>query len=241
VLEVLGLVFLASSRKDLRSVGVTVIASLIEMVRTSDAFEKFALPKDGYQALVNAPRAVPILSNGHACLKNALRVITLDTDGAKSAWDELFDYFWALSQAPNPKSAARGEQTVDLPVSELMDEWMSISSILFAIVSTAAKSDRLFGVAIELMEDPDHLGMSTAATLPTAIHTSGLMKFVRLVLKQVGQGRASAVFAWNAMKVLRGMAEQKYWMKAQSMHCNSVHSQARWSPAANTCRVKRSA
>jgi hypothetical protein len=39
VRDALGLVFLVSSNKDVRSAGVTVIASLIEMVYTSDAFD----------------------------------------------------------------------------------------------------------------------------------------------------------------------------------------------------------
>jgi hypothetical protein len=63
-------------------------------------------------------------------------VVILDTKGARNAWDGPFEYFCTLSHALNPKFAARGEEVVDLPVSERTDEWIGTPSVLFAIVST---------------------------------------------------------------------------------------------------------
>jgi hypothetical protein len=87
---------IASSRKDVRSAALSIIASLVEMVHTSDAFETFRLPVDGYQTLVLETRGVATLSTGHSVLKNSLQVILTETEGASQAWEGLFAYFCSL-------------------------------------------------------------------------------------------------------------------------------------------------
>jgi hypothetical protein len=211
-LEAMGLVFLASSKRDVRSFGVSLLASLIEMVRTSQAFGICDLPCDEYQALVIEARSLPTLTTGHSVLKNILRVIPIVTEGSRQAWDKLFDYFCLLSHKLNPKVqllTGFEKTTVDLPVSELTDEWIGCSSILFALKAPQQNNDRLFEVALGLLDDQGDLGAYTVATIPSAIHVNNMMPFVKLIATKITD--AKPAFVRNCLKIVRGMTDQKYW------------------------------
>jgi hypothetical protein len=208
-IETLGLVFIASSNKDVRMAGVGLLEALVEIIHPPESFEDFALPIDDYQTLIGGARANPNLTTGHTCLTNALREIDIKTEGTRNAWEGLFYYVRALAYALNPKIHAKQEGPVGIPPDEMKGEWIGAASILFALVCTADDRNRLLKFAIELMNDRDDLGMYTAATVPAALHFRGLMEFVGLVLTNIT--KAPPAFAENAIQVVHVIAEQKHW------------------------------
>jgi hypothetical protein len=137
-MEAMGLIFLASPKKDVRSAGISIIASVVEMVHVSDAFETFRVPVDNYQDVVTQAHSVPTLSTGHPALTSALRVIPIRSDGTKDAWDSLFDGLLAMTQAINPKVPlpTKPDRPVLISGPELSEAWMAWPQFCFPSSAT---------------------------------------------------------------------------------------------------------
>jgi hypothetical protein len=82
---------------------------------------------------------------------------------------------------------------------------------LFVLISSPDDTERLFEIAMLLMEDDGDLGMYMSVSIPISLHVSNMTKFIELMLQKVSDGKKSQVFIRNAMEILRGLADQKYW------------------------------
>jgi hypothetical protein len=150
------------------------------------------------------------LSTGHSVLKNSLHVILTETEGASQAWKGLFAYFCSLCQALNPKLSfpRKGGEAAE---ADTTNDRIGVSSILFALISSPDDTERLFEIAMLLMEDDGDLGMYTWVSIPISLHVRNITKFIELMLQKVSDGKTSQVFIQNAMKILRGLADRKNW------------------------------
>jgi hypothetical protein len=222
-IETIGLVLVASSRTDARSAGMSILASLVEMVHASDAFETFRFPVDVYQDLVTESRNIANLTTGHASLRTALRVISIRSDGITAAWNQLFDSLLALTHAINPKIVlpSKPDRPITRPIADLGDEWVGVASLLWALLGDNTGNVKLSQLALSLLADNGDLAVYTIATIPTSLNVGSLMKMlvalnVRLRTFQTPDGeidvsKFSAPFVCNVMKLVRGLTEQECW------------------------------
>jgi hypothetical protein len=217
-LESLAIMFLASSKKDIRLTGVTVMSNLIEMLHAVDSTLDLEIPIDNLETLVTDARFVPNLTTGHSCITNTFRTIPVTNFGMDKAWDGLFEYFLSLTTALSKKVKV-DRPALTFPVTLLSDEWIGVAAIVFSVLGSQPR--QLFEIAIQILEDEGDLGSVAASAIPGAIHVNNLMPFVYALQTKITQMQnprgffdvtaASSVFFQNAMRVLRGLIELKYW------------------------------
>jgi hypothetical protein len=222
LLEGRAIMFCASSRPESREAGIRILASLLTIVHSSEVFVECDLPLDQYERLVMDARRLRLLRPGDLCVKRALRMIPSRSAGMKTAWRALFYHFLALTiSLPNTvELPLKPERTVELPVSSLTDEWIGTATIFFAIV--ADWNRQFFDIALALMADEGDIGVYTVVTIPTALNVQALMPFITAVSAFIERNQtadgffenpsALAVVMRNALKIVRGIAEQPHWV-----------------------------
>ncbi|KAH0791301.1 GTPase-activator protein [Histomonas meleagridis] len=215
------ILFLASSNKDIRLKGVSILSSLLEIVHSSEMFLDFNLPVSEYQSLVTEAHRVPILKTADNSIKIHLKVIYEEREAMDNAFNTLFPYFLALTKAINPKIelVQQPQLQVQHPIEMLQEEWIGTISILFTIVFQQfymlSKQMKI------ILHDDGDLGACISSAVPTAFSVKDFNPIMGLINNWVAAfqhpdgsfdvNHSTSTFIQNALKVVRGLAEQKQW------------------------------
>jgi len=227
-LEMSAIMFLASSKSQIRQIGVTVMSSLPEIIHSSPVFSSFSFPIDEYQLLVSECRREKNLKTASSSIKNALKVISDPTKGINAAFDAIFPYFMSLSKALNPNITLvkPPQNNVNFPISFVTEEWIGAVSLLFSIVFDQAMP--LFNQLKIFIADSGDIGAYTITAVPTAVAQKHLNALLTLMLGWVAHLQihdgffdstdSNNVFMNNIMKIIRGLTEQRQFWTPQMIN-----------------------
>ncbi|OHT14012.1 hypothetical protein TRFO_15657 [Tritrichomonas foetus] len=228
LLETSAVMFLASSKEEIRTKGAKMISILLEVyhtfleiVRNPDFFGDFQFPVEEYQIIES--RHNKKLTLACPAIKNTLRSIEQPSQAHLNAYKSLFTYFLALTKALDPtvELIEEPKSTVNLPPSILSDEWIGTFSVMLTILT----EDVFLPIMNQLkylLRSTGDLGAITAAAVPTAMTPRFFFAMINLAvnwvayMQNVPQGFVDAssehsVFINNIMHMIRGLAEQKQW------------------------------
>ncbi|KAH0792978.1 GTPase-activator protein [Histomonas meleagridis] len=217
-LESSAIMFLASSQKELRLYGVSIISSILEIVHNIESID---FPIDSYQKLLFEARRTPILTTAHNSIKNGLREIPKATKGISKSFETLFPYFLALTKAINPniELIKQPENVLQPKDYDLQEEWVGTTSIMLSITFNEIQ-DIISQIRILLNDDGD-LGACVVSAIPTAIN----IKHFNFIIQNANEwlsllhdennyfevNSKNMNFIANLMKMLRGLTDQKQW------------------------------
>lgn len=224
-LEASAITYFASSKKEIRYCGVSIIEELILIINLKpEQFAETTFPLSDYEQLVASARRAPILTTAHRSIKDGLRTVSEVTDGMADAFDILFPYFLALTKAINPNITLVQQPTIEVErdPSILQEEWIGVISILFAIVwkqfiTLSAQFKILLG-------DDGDLGAMIVSAVPTSFATRHFNAMIALSLNWIAHcqnqsgffetNEKNTVFIGNIIKMIRGLTEQNQWTQA---------------------------
>ena len=225
LLETLGIMFLATDDKNMKSAGITILSSLLEIVHTSDEFSQFPFPTDEYQSLIMEARRSPSVLNtqSNTTIMNTFRELKTPNAGVHGAGQALYPYFLALTHAISPDvpiGNTKVEATISLANEELTSEWASVGSIVYALEMNESIAQPLYDLGVNALEDRA-LGDWARGVIGRSLNIKSMMRFLTLLTERVASHKPDEMlstdnicskFIENSLIVVAGLLKmEKYW------------------------------
>lgn len=218
--ETASILFLASSNKNIRRAGVSILTSLLGIIHAAD-FTARQLPVDRYLQLVTEASNAANLTTAHSTITNNLKAITELTEGLTDASEILCKYFASLSLSINPNLNIKSNiASINKEKSIQSDEWIGCMSILCAIAGTSQLYRFLSPMFREMLCDTGDLGALITVILPNCINNASLVNLAnschqwasQIVSTDFKEVKAVAdCFMMNIMRIFHKLLEQKAW------------------------------
>lgn len=224
LLETLGIMFLATDDKTVKSAGVTILSSLLEIVHTSDEFAQFPFPTNEYQSLVMEARRNPLVLNtqSNTTIMNTFRELEIPNTAVRGAGHALYPYFMALTRAISPgiRINMKVDANIALTNEQLTSEWASVGSIVYALEMTESIGQPLYDLGVDALEDKA-LGDWARGVIGRSLNVKAMMKFLSLLTDRIASHKPDEMlnhenicpkFIENALVVVVGLLKmEKHW------------------------------